>query len=139
VPKEKDNAQLTLITANSAFGDSTVPRFISKNKTVEKASLAVQKLFEWHDYTIRIAEKTLITEVLLINWLQNVFIPKVAHLREMAKYEGKVILIIDDHATHVTPRVIADAGSQKLLLIRLVPHSLRTAQSLDLCVFVRSP
>jgi hypothetical protein len=42
VPEEKDDAQLTLITAISAFGDSTIPMLISKNKTVDKVSLTVQ-------------------------------------------------------------------------------------------------
>jgi hypothetical protein len=44
VPEERNDAQLTLLTAISAFGDSTCPLFISKLKTFEKALLAPQKL-----------------------------------------------------------------------------------------------
>jgi hypothetical protein len=39
VPEERDDAQLTLLTAISPFGDSTCPLFISKLKTFEKAFL----------------------------------------------------------------------------------------------------
>jgi hypothetical protein len=55
IPEERDDAQLTLLTAISALGDSTCPFFISKLKTFEKALLAAQKLYEGHDYAIRSA------------------------------------------------------------------------------------
>jgi hypothetical protein len=55
VSEEKDDAQLTLVTAISAFSDSTIPMFISKNKTFDEVSLAAQQLFEGHDCTIRTA------------------------------------------------------------------------------------
>jgi hypothetical protein len=45
-----------------------------------------------------------------------------------------VVLILDDHATHVTPRVVAYAGSHGLSLIRLVPRSSNVAEPFDLCV-----
>jgi hypothetical protein len=73
--------------------------------------------------------------MLFIDWLQNVFLPRVSHLRERINCQGKVVLILDGHATHVTPRVVADAGSQGVLLIRLVSHSSHVAQPLDLCAF----
>jgi hypothetical protein len=78
LPEEKDDAQLPLITAISAFGDSTFPTFRSKNKTFNKTFIAAQKLFEGHDYTVRTAEKAFITEVLFRHWLQNVIVPTVA-------------------------------------------------------------
>jgi hypothetical protein len=46
-----------------------------------------------------------------------------------------MVLMLDGHAAHVIPRVIANAGSQGLSPIRLVPHSSHIAQRLDLCVF----
>jgi hypothetical protein len=52
VAEEKADAQLTLITAISAFGDSTIPMFMSKSRTFDKVSLATQQLFEGHDCTI---------------------------------------------------------------------------------------
>jgi hypothetical protein len=63
VPEERDDAQLTLLTVISAFGDSTCPLFISKLKTFEKALLAAQKFYEGHDYTIQSAPRRFITEM----------------------------------------------------------------------------
>jgi hypothetical protein len=60
VPEERDDAQLTLLMAISAFGDSTCPLFVSKLKTFEKALLAAQKLYEGHDCAIRSAPRTFI-------------------------------------------------------------------------------
>jgi hypothetical protein len=91
-------------------------------------------LFEGYDYTIRTAEKTFMTGVMFLSWVQNVFLPKVNHQSEITKYEGKVILAIDGQAAYVTPGVIASTGSQRLSLIRLMPHSSHIAQFLDLCI-----
>jgi hypothetical protein len=44
----------------------------------------------------------------------------VTNLPDKTEYSGKIVLIVDDHVIHVTPRVIAFAGSQKLPLIQLV-------------------
>jgi hypothetical protein len=60
IPQERDDARVTLLTAISAFGDSTCPFFISKLKTFEKALLAAQKLYEGHDYAIRSAPRTFV-------------------------------------------------------------------------------
>jgi hypothetical protein len=73
VPKERDDAQLTLLTVISAFGDSTCPLFISKLKTFEKAPLAAQKLSEGHDYAIQSASRMFITEVLSLSGLTQFF------------------------------------------------------------------
>jgi hypothetical protein len=66
IPEIRDDAQLTLLTAISAFGDCTSPYFISKNKTFSKTTLEAQQLFEGHDDTIRTSPRTFITETLFI-------------------------------------------------------------------------
>jgi hypothetical protein len=73
VPEKQDDAQLTLLTAISAFRDSICPLFISKLKIFEKAFLAAQKLCEGHDYAIRSAPRTFITEVISIDSLDTIF------------------------------------------------------------------
>jgi hypothetical protein len=67
---------MTLLKDIPAFGDSIPPLFISKNKTFEAERLTEQELFHDHDYLMRSAEKTFITEVLLIDWLRTQLIPK---------------------------------------------------------------
>jgi hypothetical protein len=57
------------------LGYSIPPLFISKNTIFEAERLAEQQLFHGHDYVMRNAEKTFITEVLFIDWLQTQFIP----------------------------------------------------------------
>jgi hypothetical protein len=122
VPEERDDAQLTLLTAISAFGDSTCPLFSSKLKAFEKALLAAQKLYEGHDYAIRSAPRTFITEVLFVDWLDTIFLPRISELRWKFNYDGLSILIVDRHSTRVTPRVIALCGTRNVIMIRLAAH-----------------
>jgi hypothetical protein len=42
IPEEKDGAQVMLITAISAFGDSPFPMLISETTTVDKIALEAQ-------------------------------------------------------------------------------------------------
>jgi hypothetical protein len=135
IPEVHDDAQLTLLTAISAFGDSTYPFFILKLKTFEKTLLTAQKRYEGHDYTIRSASRTFITEVLFIDGFERVFLLPIAELRQKFASDGLSIFVVDGYSTHVTPRLIALCDASKIILIRLVPHSSHLAQPLDLCVF----
>jgi hypothetical protein len=81
VPEIRDDAQLTLITATSAFGHSTYPYLISKSKTFKKTTLEAQQLFEGHDYTIRMTPKPFVTETLFIDWLETVFLVRINEFR----------------------------------------------------------
>jgi hypothetical protein len=68
---------------------------------LNKTALAAQQLWEGYDYTVRTVANAFIAQVSFIDWLQNAFIPTVAHLRERTEYGGKVVMIVDGHATHV--------------------------------------
>jgi hypothetical protein len=70
----RDNAELTLLMAISAFGDSTYPYFISKSKAFEKTTLEAQQLFEGHDSTTRMSPKTFLTETLFIDGIEMMFL-----------------------------------------------------------------
>jgi hypothetical protein len=118
-----------------AFGDSTYPYFISENKTFEKPALEAQQLFEGHDYTIRTSPKKFITETLFVGRIEMVFLVRINYFRQKFAYEGPVILLVDGHSTHVTPRVIAFCAAKRIILIRLVSHSSHISQPLNLCVF----
>jgi hypothetical protein len=73
VPEERDDTQLTLLTAIAAFGDSTCPLFISKLKTLEKTLFAAQKRYEGHDYAIRSAPQRLSQKFFSLTDLTQVF------------------------------------------------------------------
>jgi hypothetical protein len=75
------------------------------------------------------------TEILFIDWLQTQFIPKNNELRRKIDSDGPIILPVDGHTSHITPRVLADAASQKIIVIKLVVHSSHVSEPLDLCVF----
>jgi hypothetical protein len=135
IAEERDDSQLTVPTAISAFGDSIPPLVITRNKIFEPGRLEREQLYHGHDYFIRNTQKTFITEVLFLDWLQTQFIPKNEELRAEMKYKWSVSLLVDAVASHIPPRVIAYAGSQKLVLVKLIAHSLHIGQPLDLCVF----
>jgi hypothetical protein len=103
IPEIRDDAQLTLLTAISAFGDSTYPHFISKNKRFENTALKAQQRFESHNYTIKLSPKTFITETLFINWNKMVFLMQINYVCQKFADEGPAILLVDGHSTHVTP------------------------------------
>jgi hypothetical protein len=50
------------------------------------------------------------------------------------QYQGQVMLLLDGQATQVTPRILAYAGSQRIIIIQLVAHSSQLTQPPDLCV-----
>jgi hypothetical protein len=65
--KKRDDSQLMVLTAVSAFEDSIPHLFIPKNKTFERGLLERKQLYHGYDYFIRNDEKTVITEVLLLD------------------------------------------------------------------------
>jgi hypothetical protein len=62
-------------------------------------------------------------------------LPQIENLRARGNDIGPVIFLLDGHSTHVTERVVAFAGSERILIIRLLPHSSRFSQPLDLYMF----
>jgi hypothetical protein len=93
VAQEPDDTQLTMLIAIFAFGDSIAPMFITNNKTFEQTKLAEEQLSYGHDSVIRTAPKMFMIEVLFIDWLQNLFIPRNALLRAKMNYVGPIILL----------------------------------------------
>jgi hypothetical protein len=105
--------------------------FSSKSKTFEKALPAAEKFHEGHGYVIQSTLRTVITEVLFIDWLETILLPRIFELRRRFDSDGLITLIVDRHSTLVMPRVITFYGTQNVILIRLVAHSSRLAQPLD--------
>jgi hypothetical protein len=135
ITEEHNDSQMTLLAWIPAFEDSIPPLFISKNKTFEAERLPEQQLFHGHDYVMTHVEKTFMTEAAFVDWLQTLLILKNDELLIKAHYDGPIILLINGYPSHVTPHLIADGGSQRIALIRLVAHSSYTSQPLDFCVF----
>jgi hypothetical protein len=104
-------------------------------ETFEKALLAALKLYQGHDYAIGSAPRTFITEVLFIDCLDILFLPRISELRREFDYDGPNILIVDGYSTHLTPRVTALCRARNVIMIKLVAHSSHSVQPLELCVF----
>jgi hypothetical protein len=83
---------------------------------------------------IRSAPKTFTRELLVIDELENIFLPHTSELRTKSTYDCPSLLVLDGHSTEVTVRVIALCAARKIILIKLLPHSSHLVQSLDLCV-----
>jgi hypothetical protein len=75
--------------------------------------LADRQLYKGHDYVIRNVPKTFTTEVLFIDLLRTLFIPRIQHIPAKYGYTGPIVLLLDRHSTHLTDRLVADAGSEK--------------------------
>jgi hypothetical protein len=88
IPQVQD-AQLTLVAAISAFGDSTVPMFITKLKTVDKHGLGEEMLLYHHQYVTRSANKMFITKVLFIDHMNQIFLPRTEELRCRLKFQDR--------------------------------------------------
>jgi hypothetical protein len=97
--------------------------------------LIEQQMYEGHDYTIRTSPKTIMNEILVIDWLRAVFLPWNDNLRRSFQCESPVLLFLDGHASHVIPRVLAYVGSQTILIVQLVVHFSHISEPPDLCVF----
>jgi hypothetical protein len=107
---------------------------IPKNNTSEEKTLADHQFYHGHDCVIRNANQTFITEAVFIDSLETEAIPKNDQLRRKANSDRPIILIVDGHATHVTPRVLASVGFQRISIIQLVTHSSNISRPLDLRV-----
>jgi hypothetical protein len=67
IVEERDDGQLTVLTAISASGNSIPPLFITRNKPFEQGPSQREQLYNGHAYFIRNAEKTFITDILFLN------------------------------------------------------------------------
>jgi hypothetical protein len=76
-----------------------------------------------------------ITETLSIDWIEMVFLVRINYLRQKFACEGTTIFLVDGYSTYVTARVIALCGANRIIVIRLVPHTSHMSQPLDFCVF----
>jgi hypothetical protein len=62
-------------------------------------------------------------------------LPQIENLRAKTNSTGPVVLLLEGQSIRVSEYVVAFAGSETILLIRLVPHSPHLSQSLDLRMF----
>jgi hypothetical protein len=111
---------LTLLSAVTAFGDSTPPLIITKDKSFQKNRLAEQELDKGHDYVIKSVLKKFMTEILFIDWSQRIFLPWNKNLIRRSQDPGSIVFVVDLHAPQVTAPMLTYAQSKKIVTVRFV-------------------
>lgn len=75
-------------------------------------------------------------EPVFYNWLAKSFIPHVNKLREdRNEMNQKALLIYDGHASHISVRIIEEAETANVVLLKFPSHLTDRIQPLDKCVF----
>jgi hypothetical protein len=131
VPQSRDDAQLALLIAISAFGDSTYP-FILKLITFKKYFLLHRNSMK-----VMMPQFGRVQEHLshrFIDWLETIFCRAFLSSGGNSTYDGPSILVADGHSTDVAPHMIALYGARNVILIRLVAHSSHLAEPPNLCL-----
>jgi hypothetical protein len=97
--------------------------------------LAEHELCEGHDTVTQNAAKIFITGVSLIEWLKTMFLPGIEKFRGKANCTNPLVFLFDGQSTQLTERLVTFAGPERIIIIRLVPHSFYLFQPLDCCRF----
>lgn len=117
---------VSLIECVCADGGVLKAWYIFKGKVHMKAWYEVLK-----DGQIFLSENGWTTNEIELAWLQNCFEPETrARLKERYR-----LLILDEHASHLTSDAIRFAEKNKIILLCLLPHSIDLLQPLDVGIF----
>ena len=117
---------VSLIECISMDGRVLKPWIIFKGKVQQKAWYEVLK--EGH---IAVSENGWTDNELGLAWIRKCFDPE-TKICQKGEYR---MLLIDDHASHITTQVIDYCVSQKIILLCLLTHTTHLLQSLDVEVF----
>ena len=79
--------------------------------------------------TFKCSESGWITEQLFTDWFKNCFIERTKHI------DRPLLLVMDNHPTHISIDIIELTLSNQILLLCLPPHSTHALQLLDVVTF----
>jgi hypothetical protein len=133
VQEERDDAQLTLLIAISAFGNSAYPFSFPKSKHSRehyaRQRNQMRAMISQFDQPQRLS-----SQIFTLSTGSSQYFAAYYRMPGKIANNGPMILVVDERSTHLTPRVNALCGIRKIIFIQLVPHSSHLAKSLDLCV-----
>ena len=81
------------------------------------------------DYTFAATKSGFINSDLFFSWFKGVFVPKVQRLTK------PVLLVLDNHVSHLSPQLVDLAIKEKIELLCLPPHTTHFLQPLDVGYF----
>jgi hypothetical protein len=115
----------TILLCTNAAGDFIPPMVIYGAKSVNPL---------WctggcADATYKCSESGWISESLFTDWFKNCFLEKTKHI------DRPLLLVMDNHSTHISVDVIELALDNQVILLCLPPHSTHALQPLDVVTF----
>jgi hypothetical protein len=81
-------------------------------KTFQTNLLAERQFYESYDSLIKSGSKALMTNILSIKWLSNIFLPWNNNSLDKFQYEGPNVPLFDAYARQVTSWLLAHTGSE---------------------------
>ncbi|KAK9703979.1 DDE superfamily endonuclease [Popillia japonica] len=122
---------LLCISANGSF---LPPLIVFKGKTGVQARWTSENCYPGTQYAT--STNGWMEEPQFYNWFKDVFILYVKNLREANNLPTQTgILIFDGHSSHSSIRIIEEALTNRIQLVRLPSHLTDRIQPLDKCVF----
>ena len=113
-----------MLACISADGTALPPLIIHKSKEVKEDYF--QKIPEKH--LVSVSDKGFITKELFKEWLEKHFVKDCGSARP-------VLLILDNHSTHVDVKVVTRAKELGVIMMALPPHTSHLFQPLDVGIF----
>ena len=132
-PVSRKGDHTTFLSAINAYGDFVKPLIVTKRATVE-ASLLYYNLGP-DRIMLKRTEKGYITQEVFIEWFETCFIRKLQELRNLHKYSGPGMLLLDGAPQHFNASVFKMCEENNLYVVFLAPHSSNQTQPMDLGIF----
>jgi hypothetical protein len=135
IPANRSIKRSTLVAAIAADGTGLKPLIIVPRLTIER------ELYLWGyqgRVIFRYQEHGFVTITLFEKWVNKVLLPCYADQRELTNDTGRGLLILDGCTYHSLASLASLEGKlreNKIVFIRLPPHSSDQTQPLDLGVF----
>lgn len=123
----------TVLACVGADGSVLPPLVLFKGAAVQ-ARWVSEKAYPGTLYAV--SKNGWMEEAQFFTWFSKGFIPHVKNLRELKNLPNQAaVLIYDGHASHISVRIVEEAISNNITLIRLPSHLTDMLQPLDKCVF----
>jgi hypothetical protein len=116
----------TVLACVNAAGEKMPPLVIFKGKNLWNKWIPANETFPGTSYTA--TPNGWMTSEVFENWFKNQFLPFVGEVRP-------IILIFDDHTTHVTPQLLQLAEESGVIIQKLPAHTSSKLQPLDVACF----
>ena len=132
--QKPDENTLTLLACVSLAGKHLRPYVIVPTKSINKEILSFVRPSK--ECRLVFHPNGFSTHAVFFDWFKEVLLPKIQSQRERMKCpDKKAVLIFDGFAGHESKELDALAAENRILLIKIPPHSSHLTQPLDQQIF----